>query len=68
MANEIEITISWENDNFFKMTAKHDAGEVKTVVNIDENTQIYDAWPHVEAICKNYLVKELEAIGIVMKG
>ncbi len=63
---EIEITLKWENNVSFEMTTKEDGGQ-RTVVKADENGHIGDIWPHLEGICKLYILKILKEIGDEMK-
>lgn len=66
--SELEIKIIWENGVSFEMTSKKDAGEVKTVVKLDENSQFKSIWPHAQSICQTFIEKELDTIGTEMKG
>ena len=68
MATEILMKLAWENGVGFTMTAKEGAAKVLTVIDIDENGFISDLWPHAQAICEDYLKKELNRIGAEMKA
>ena len=67
MASEVEIKIKWEDDNYFEMTAKKDAGEKKQIVRIEENGCLEAFWEHISNICKEYMSKLLHDIGDEMK-
>ena len=67
-ATEILMKLAWENEVGFTMTAKEGTGAIETVVDIDENGFISDLWPHAQAICEDYLKKELNRIGSEMKA
>ncbi len=68
MANEVEIKITWENDNFFKMTQKHNGGDIHVVIEVNENAHIESVWGDIANICRKYLNSELNTIGKQMKG
>lgn len=65
--SELEIVFKWENGASFEMTQKKDGGDVKTVVQLDENGQIKELWPSVQSICQTYFLTELKTIGDAMK-
>ena len=67
-ATEILMKLAWENGVGFTMTSKEGVAKVLTVVDIDENGFISDLWPHTQAICEDYLKKELNRIGSEMKA
>ncbi len=67
-AKELEIKITWQNGVNFKMTAKKDAGEVKSVCNVDENGHISALWEHYQKACEVYFKAELAEIGKEMSA
>lgn len=64
---EVEIKIKWQDDAFFEMTTKRDAGDVKQIVRIEENGCLEAFWPHISNICKDYISKLLHDIGDEME-
>lgn len=66
--SELEIKLSWENGVSFEMTTKRDAGDVSTVVKIDENGQIKEIWPNVQGICQTFFGTQINNIGTEMKA
>lgn len=66
--SELEIIFKWENNVSFEMTTKRDAGDISTVVQLDENGHIKELWPSVQSICQTFFSKELKTIGDEMKG
>ena len=66
--HEYELTLKWENEKSFQMTAKKDAEEKFTVVKMDENNSISLVWPHVSAIIRGYFNKITGEIGTEMKS
>ncbi len=66
--SELELTLTWENNVSFALTAKKDAAAVKTIVSLEENGQIGTLWEHVQAICTDFFRGELDDIGATMKG
>jgi len=68
MASELEITLHWENNVEFKMTAKQDDGDMLTICEVDENGCMDDIWGYAKSICTKYFDKQLDTIGNVMKG
>ena len=66
MENELEITLRWENDVGFEMTA--DGQEKKTIIKMDENGHIDKLWDSAQKICETYLREKLISIGEEMKA
>lgn len=66
--SEIEIKLLWENGVSFQMTSKRDAGDTKTVVKLDENSQFNHISDSAQTICETFISKELTAIFDEMKG
>lgn len=65
--SEIQLKITWENNNFFQMTTKKDEGAVTQVVRMEENGQIKELWIHISDICKNFFGTTIDGIGTEMK-
>jgi hypothetical protein len=67
-ATEILMKFAWENGVGFTMTSKENNDPIVTIVDIDENGFISSLWPHTQAICEDYVKKELNRIGSEMKA
>jgi len=67
--HELELTLTWENQKAFKMTAKEDgAGSPKiTILEIEEDGHIADLWPFLQRACETYFTKQLAKIGFEME-
>ena len=65
--SKIQLTIRWENDQFFEMKVKPDDGDGNVVLRMDENTYLPALWSDVTKICSNYFKKIMEQIGNEMK-
>jgi len=52
---EYEITIKYENDNYFKVTAKKNNEDKKTICMVEENGFIHSAIPHHLNALKTYI-------------
>ena len=61
MASEIEIKLTWENNNFFKMEKNTGAGWM-TVVEIKENAHIANIAGHLKNLCIADFTAHLDAI------
>ena len=62
MASELEIKITWENNNFFKMEKKTDGHGWLTVVSIEENAHISAIAGSLKALCMADFDTHLEEI------
>lgn len=68
MASEIQLKITWENNDFFQMTHKKDAGAVTQVVRMEENGQIKELWGYMASACKEFFSTTIDNIGKEMKA
>ena len=64
---EIEVTISWENDNFFEIKEKEDGGDTLIVGRFEENGELEVMWNSIQKTMLLYFKAVLERIGEEMK-
>ncbi len=64
---EIEVTISWENDNFFEIKEKEDGGDTLIVGRFEENGELEVMWNSIQKTMLLYFKTVLERIGEEMK-
>lgn len=62
MVSELEIKLTWENNNFFKMEKKPEGGEWIKVVEIQENAHIATIAGNLQALCMADFNAHLDAI------
>lgn len=67
-AKELEIKINWQNGVSFKMTAKNNGGDIKTICGVDENGHISKLWEFYQKACEVYFHAELAEIGKEMSA
>ena len=64
---EIEVTISWENDNFFEIKEKEDGGDTIVIGRFEENGELEVMWNSIQKTMLLYFKTVLERIGEEMK-
>ena len=61
------LRIKWENRSHFEMESKRDDASYIQVVRMEENGSLSSLWPHINNICRDFLIAQLLAIGEAMK-
>ena len=64
---EIEVTISWENDDFFEIKEKEDGGATIVIGRFEENGELEVMWNSIQKTMLLYFKAVLERIGEEMK-
>jgi len=64
---EIEVTISWENDDFFEIKEKEDGGDTIVIGRFEENGELEVMWNSIQKTMLLYFKTVLERIGEEMK-
>ena len=64
---EIEVTISWENDNFFEIKEKEDGGDTIIVGRFEEDGELNVMWTSIQKTMELYFKAILTRIGEEMK-
>ena len=64
---EIEVTISWENDDFFEIKEKEDGGDTLIVGRFEENGELEVMWNSIQKTMLLYFKAVLTRIGEEMK-
>ena len=59
---ELEVKITWEDNNFFKMEKKPEGGDWITVVEIEENAHIAAIAGNLKGLCMADFNAHLDAI------
>ena len=59
---KLDVTIKWENDNYFEVKAKKNGGENFTIIRNDENSHLLDMWPGVRKAVIRYFESVLSDI------
>jgi hypothetical protein len=59
---KLEVTIKWENDNFFEITAKKNGGEKFIIIRDDENAHLLSMWSGIQKAALLYFKSVLEGI------
>jgi len=62
MLSELEIKITWNNNEFFKMEKKEDGGSWITVVEIEENAHISAIVGSLKGLCMADFNAHLDSI------
>ncbi len=69
MATKTEkYTFNWENGKSFELKCKEDDKTEILVVRVEENSNMNEIWPSVEAVCTKFILNHLTTIGNEMKA
>lgn len=65
----LTIQLKWENDNSFQVLSQLNAGDVITILEMDENDHLAKVWDnYITGICKSFFEQKLKEIGGEMKA
>ncbi len=69
MAEQVRLVrLTWENGEGFKVDTKLDAGAYVTIIEMDENGNIAQLWPHAQKLCETYFERIVTDVGTEMKA
>lgn len=62
------IRFQWENKNKFIMETKNSTEEWVKIIEVFENGNLVDLWPHIQEVCRIQMNVIIEKIGKEMKS
>lgn len=57
---EFDITIEWKNNEYFEVKSKQDDAAKLTIIRVDENNHIDEAWADIDNIVLRFVTKVLK--------